>query len=210
MKQISVIERRGEPTTFPAGERIYMLEFSQKTRLPAHYRHWQRVVDSMLEGISTRAPVFLMVDAGYVRAGDTPRRPGLHVDGHWVPGVSAHGTPGTPPGHGRHHLPRVQREPDLVGGVYQLTGTGYDEAVILATTVTGAVAYSGDYHAEYGRDGEVDREVIRGMQIVPLLADSVWEGNAALVHESLPATVSGYRQVVRLNVPGWTPERSAS
>lgn len=81
------------PVDFPAfaAERIYMREFRLETGLPEDIKHWQQTVDQMLVGVDTDGPIYLMVDQKEIAAQETHRRPGLHIDGYWIPGMYAHG-----------------------------------------------------------------------------------------------------------------------
>lgn len=86
----SVMQKVG-PVDFPAfmAERIYMREFRLETGLPEDLKRWQPTVDQMLVGVDTDGPIYLMVDQKFIVAAETHRRPGLHVDGYWIPGNNA-------------------------------------------------------------------------------------------------------------------------
>lgn len=85
-----------------AAERVYMEPFFKKKGLPAHLGHWQKTIDAMLDGIETDEPIYLMIDQSAVKAGEFQRRPGVHIDGYWNPGISGHGGHRTMSGHGSH------------------------------------------------------------------------------------------------------------
>lgn len=104
----SIIQTRGL-VPFPdfQAERIYMAPFTKAVGLPKQYARWQPSVDAMLAGIETDQTIYLMVDQSKVMAGSHHRRPGLHLDGYWIPshgkhgghrGIGAHG--GSGGGHG--------------------------------------------------------------------------------------------------------------
>jgi hypothetical protein len=40
---------------------------------------------------------------------------------------------------------------------------------------------------------------------LPMMANQVYAGNVCCLHESLPVQQDSIRQLVRLNVPGWSP-----
>lgn len=107
MRHYQSIVRSGLSVTFPAfmAERVYMEEFTKQDGLPEHLSRWQNTVDTMLTGVDTDGPIYLMVD-----------------------------------------------------------------------------------------------------QAVPLIRDYVYAGNVSMLHESLPVAETCERTVVRLNVPGWTPQ----
>ena len=211
----SIAEKRGT-IAFPtfANEKIYMQPFYKKDGLAKQFKHWQATVDSMLEGIETDLPIYLMVDQAMVKAEQPHRRPGLHVDGYWVAnrhgghrGISAHG------GHGSGvHLPnlppRWQSLPDThLGG-----NGGWDkidfsapEGIILASNIKACAAYTGIYDEQcLGHGGDASN--IQGdFNRIDFEADYVYAGNVGMLHESLPVPYDCLRTVVRLNVPGWSP-----
>lgn len=83
-------ERNG--VHFPAfnGEKHYMVPFLKRFGLPNDLSHWQETVDDMLDGIETDEPIYFMADQAFVKAGRPHRRPGVHVDGYWVPDLRGH------------------------------------------------------------------------------------------------------------------------
>lgn len=104
MKFNSTVQQRGQ-VMFPqwTGERVYMVPFFQKDGLPFDLVRWQPTVDAMMDGIKTDLPIYLMIDQGIVKAGNTHRRKGIHVDGYWNPGIEAHGSGGMPAREGHRH-----------------------------------------------------------------------------------------------------------
>lgn len=174
-------------------QRIYMQEFTQKAGLPNGMKIWQPIVDEMLFGIETDGPIYLMVDQGNVKRGQTLRRPGPHIDGHWVPGKYAHGNPS--PGHsnppdrhqqpGRHCLP-------------------YDgkELILLTSNFYGCDALVGEYEGEFGEGGECGGMMWKGMFREKMRDNHIYTGDVYTVHEAIPSLAEGHRTVVRLNVPG--------
>jgi hypothetical protein len=203
----SIVERRGV-VEFPenTGERIYM--FPIEGRLPSRYARWQRTVDQMLDGIDAPGPVYLMVDQGIVNAGQSQRRPGLHVDGNWVDPVRCHGHQPTPPSHHhpaptptpRHiHAARWDHPaPQWKQGAYR------PEAIVLASDVTGCIAYEGQFDAAIDAQGACAADVST-LRAVELLAGIAWVGNVTMLHEATPMQKRTPRTIVRLNVPGWEP-----
>lgn len=86
---------KGGDVNFPTfkGERIYMREFFKKDGLPKDISRWQSTVDQMLVDVETDGPIYLMVDEKFVKANSYHRRPGIHIDGYWNPGIqSCHGS----------------------------------------------------------------------------------------------------------------------
>lgn len=193
----SIVQQRGA-VTFPAhtGERVYMREFRKASGLPADLSRWQRTVDAMLDGVDTDGPIYLMIDQGVVKSASSHRRPGLHIDGYWIPGMQAWG-------HG--------------GWVTQMTGghdTGRhltssdawpDEAIILASDVSASRAMSGWFDGLPGEGGDCSHIDVSGLQDIRLAAGTCYAGNVTMLHESLPVAADCLRTLVRLNVPGWSP-----
>jgi hypothetical protein len=77
------------------GERIYMREIFKDRPLPRDLKRWQLTVNQMLEGIDTDGPLYLMVDQKIVSPNTSHRRPGIHIDGYWIPAIQAHGGGGS-------------------------------------------------------------------------------------------------------------------
>lgn len=244
MKYQSVIETRGF-VTFPEfmAEKVYMREFYKKDGLPEDLCRWQETVDAMLDGVETDGPIYLMIDEGIVQPGFTHRRKGLHIDGYWNPGLSAHGN-----GHGgggshkgnidpsffRHGpSPKVGHRPVERGhgGRRHLSFQGHSyghwgiptkpkqwaescfeepEAIILASTLSAARGYSGVFEGPIGEGGDCSEIDLRGLTVVPMDSDRVYACNVTGLHESLPVSYECKRQLVRLNVPGWSPDRRSA
>lgn len=208
----SFIEERG-PVAFPPflGERVYMREFRKGDDLG----RWNPTIDAMLDGVDTDGPIYLMIDQSEVCAETTHRRPGLHIDGYWDPGsrghqghtMSAHRSqplPRTP----RHHqvpLHRSHHEPGRHRGWDNATFDA-PEAIILASDVSAARGLIGEFNGPLGEGGDASLVDTRGLIELPMLANRVYAGNVSCLHESLPVPVACRRTLVRLNVPGWSPE----
>lgn len=89
---LSYVEQRAK-VDFPLfnNEKVYMVPFYKKEGLPNNLKHWQRTVDAMLEGVNTDDVIYLMIDQAFVKANSYHRRPGVHIDGYWNPGINSHG-----------------------------------------------------------------------------------------------------------------------
>jgi len=188
------------PVTFPefTAERIYMVPFLQRDGLPEHLQRWQPTVDAMMDGIETGEPVFIMIDQSIMKAGNTQRRPGVHIDGIWIsddwdvetgwktdPGnIQKMGTHDT----GRHQTtpPKEPRKP---------------QSIILASNVEGCAAYAGDWDGEIGEGGDASRLDLSRLQKRILNPFTAFSGDAmTLLHESIPVKHACQRTLVRLNV----------
>lgn len=212
----SVIHEGGK-VTFPAfnRERHYMIPFMQREGLPKELQHWQETVDDMLDGIKTHEPIYFMADQSYVHAGLTHRRPGVHVDGYWIADTTGHG------GSGRHQggVHRSRRPGFHSPGRHRGSGThasgrwefpdwrfidfSAPEAILLASDVQGARAWTGLYNEQLiGDGGAADKVPTELMSSLDLKAGRVYQGNVATLHASVPHGESVYRSMVRLNCPG--------
>lgn len=183
------------PVSFPpnTGERVYMVPFKKQYGLPSSLTRWQPIVDSMLIGIETDNPIYLMIDQGRVRAGKAHRRPGPHIDGTWNPEVNIHG-----------HTEWEMSE----------------ETILMASDVEACCAYVGKYEwntwntwnkqirsrlsmpGDPRSDGDCGHVNLSGLKKVMMKANVAYAGNAAMIHESLPVKHDCQRTLVRLNVSG--------
>lgn len=215
----SIVDERGA-VTFPefTGERVYMEPFTQAAGLPVHLARWQNTVDQMLVGIEVDSPIYIMIDQTHVEAGRPQRRPGVHIDGYWLPEVRAHMGGGS---HVARSIPNPRREGYHSAGGH--TGGGghassnfqamdwslasFDapEAIILATNVSSAQAYIGEYSGPIGDMGDCTGLTIEHMARRRMEANRAYAGNVCFLHESLPVEQDCDRTLVRLNVPGWSP-----
>lgn len=102
----SIVQARGA-AHFPefTGERFHMRAIFKGRPLPADISRWQGTVDAMLDGVDADGPLYLMVDQARVAAGTTHRRAGVHIDGHWIPAIQAHGGYTPEPYTGGHRMP---------------------------------------------------------------------------------------------------------
>lgn len=205
----SLIQQRG-PVSLPEvrGERIYMLPFTRSAGLPESASRWQATVDEMLDGIpDTGGPAYLMVDESFVQAGSPHRRPGVHIDGYWQPGgrwghrASAHGPGRHTPSPGPSHRPWQPGHKPL-GASWETSPFETPEAIIMASSIEGACGYAGTYAGPVGDMGDCSGLDLSGLKRVPFPAHKAIACNVTGLHESLPLAQSGWRQLVRLNVPG--------
>lgn len=250
IKNLSLVEEAGK-IVFPEfrGERVYMLPFTVANGLPEHLSHWQNTVDGMLDGVDVdpQQDIYLMIDQKYVSQHQMHRRPGIHVDGYWIPNLYAHGQPHgshntpTPPsptygGHNAdfprrsHHDPIIERpssghnadfprrshvdpiqSPNSITPKRRFSGNQEylewpAEALILASNIQASRAWNGFYDGEPLPGGDCDHIDVSNLEEIILKPDTVYRGNVTMLHQSLPMPFDGYRTLVRLNVPGWTPK----
>lgn len=204
----SIVEKRGR-VTFPShiGERIYMREFFKTAGLPADISRWQSTVDAMLEGVDTDGPIYLMVDQGFVHAGNTHRRGGIHIDGFWMPAVEAHGTPSPRHGTTPPDRPRHVTNISCHGHSTEMLKSGKwpTEAIMLASDVSACRGWSGEISGDPGKGGDCSHLDLESLLEVQFCAGITYAGNVTMLHESMPLAQDCLRTVVRLNVPGWSP-----
>lgn len=164
-----------------------MREFTKEDGLPEDLLRWKPTVEAMLLDIPIDGPLYLMVDQSFVHAGAAQRRPGLHVDGYWIPRLQCHGRP--EPGHG--HCVKAEDWPV--------------EAILLASNVSASRSFVGEYDGVPGEGGDCSHIGTENLNQIRLLSDVCWAGNVTMLHESLPVAEDCFRTLVRINVPGWSP-----
>lgn len=203
----SIVQQRGRvPFPIHVCERVYMREFRKQDGLPSDLARWQPTVNAMLAGVDTDGPIYLMVDQGLVKAGSSHRRPGIHIDGYWVPALHAHGGGHRGGGHSGDSGEGQHRGGGHMTASWGGSDYGQHEALILASDITGCRALVGDYQGVPGEGGDCTHVDTSGLKEVLLQPGFAYAGNVTMLHESLPAAADCLRTLVRLNVPGWTPE----
>lgn len=218
-KHISAV-REGSSVNMPTwqGERHYMLPFTVLKGLPPNLRRFQQAVDQMMEGIIVdgHQECYIMIDEKMVVPNGFHRRPGLHVDGYWHPGLGGHHQrimahqPG-PPGHGpepqRGHSPRPTH-----GGIQAKGHEGHSavgnvgEGLILASNYGASRALLGSYERDFVKDwrkGDCTDLDVSHMEELFLEPNRAYHLDVMTLHESLPIPVAVKRTLIRLNVPNW-------
>jgi hypothetical protein len=176
-----------------------MVPFKKHTGLPTHLAHWQATVDDMLSGIAWEGTIYLMIDQGKVGAGETHRRPGLHIDGYWVPAKGKHGSHKSGPSiYGAHvtePFTKFMNNDDWGGAAFEQS-----EDIILASNVQAVRGFSGKFNGPVGTGGDCVHVDTSGMDEIILQAGVAYRGNVTFLHESLPVKSDCLRTVVRLNL----------
>lgn len=206
MKYDSIIESRGR-VEFPEflAERVYMKEFYKDKGLPEELSRWQPSIDIMLDGVDSSGPIYLMIDEAFVKEGTSHRREGVHIDGYWNPGISAHGG-----GHRPTHLPTPSHGPRHLAGRWDLpkpwSHSTFEEpeGIILVSNVFASRGFKGEFNGEIGEGGDCSKIDLSGLLELSMEPNRVYAGNVTALHESLKVEKDCYRQLIRLNVPGWT------
>lgn len=176
-------------------ERIYMHKFYKKSGLPVEYRHWQDTVDQMLDKVDVDEPIYLMVDSAFVKANQTHRREGRHIDGYWVSGShSTHGGLSTHSSHGSS----IQHKDN-----WSNAKLNTPEALILASNQTASRGFIGDWSGVIGDGGSCENIDITNMQEILLEKNNIYISNVGFIHESIPVKEDCERTLIRLNVKNW-------
>ena len=168
----------GGAVTFPdfRKERAYMIPFKKGEKLQEPYSRWQDTVDSMLEGVEVYGVIYMTIDQGEVRQGESQRRGGAHIDGiytdiGWDTGPSW-----------------VTK--DCAGG-----------GIILASSHIGSKAYVGELADDIGEGGDCSHMDLTSAEVHTLKPNLAYAGNISMVHETVPAAETHDRTFVRLTLP---------
>lgn len=125
-----------------------------------------------------------------------------------------HHTPSVPSKPDHHSQPRRTHNtpsyPDDSPGFCLDTSKDYliwePEALVLASNVQACRAWEGIYTGEPVDGGDCTHIDLTGLNELTLLPNTAYRGNVTMLHESLPVPEDCYRTLVRINVPGWSPE----
>lgn len=180
----STLEDLG-PVALPAytGVRVMMQPFrleDVRGTLP-NLPQWHAAVESLVARSTVKAGVgYLTVDEAHVRAGETHRRPGAHVDG-----VGPDGLPGG------------------WGGGGPWGGCG----MVVAASVEGCRAWAQDFDGEPGEDGDCAHLLsqARPEACVTMRAGRAYWCGPLTVHEGLLMREDVCRQFVRVSMPSTAP-----
>lgn len=153
-----------------------MVKFTPDEGVPECLSAWKHTISDMLATfvLYGSRPLFVTVDQSFVKAGQTHRRGGAHIDGNWIEETDTH--------HNRNLVP---------------------EAILLANNIEGTTAvYLGhvDGSPEYG--GSCDHLPLFQLTRALLRANTCYEGNVECIHECLPVSEDCYRQMIRIVIPG--------
>jgi hypothetical protein len=200
--------QESKSVAFPAftGERVHMQKFTKNAGLPSYLERWQSTVDAMLNGVEANGNIFIMIHQGQIIKNTHHRRGGIHIDGNWIEGLSAHdgepthsglsahGNPTPTPGH-RMGLSSGWGPPDRWKEV-----SSNPQTLILASDVQACIAFTGEYESAEFNGGDCSYVNPRSLNSFGLKKNVVYVGDTLTLHESLPLEYSCQRTVVRLNV----------
>lgn len=198
-----------------AGVRIMMMPFrleSPADSIPDSLAAWREALGQLCRmGPAKKGVAYLTIDEALVRAGETHRRPGLHVDGigprlaagSWGGGGWAGGDPSPDP------KPEKPTEKPKKGGRTVRTSAPWRErrGMIVAASHVGCRGWHQAFVGFPGSNGDcahlaAQRESAK--EVVMRANQAYWCAPLA-VHESLPVPVDVRRQFVRISMPNDCP-----
>lgn len=181
-------------------EKLYQIPFYQGQPLPDAYSRWQATVDSMTQGLTIEEEMYLMVDQAHIIAGNTHRREGMHIDGHWDATLNCHG--------GGHRGGMIAGWTDSGGGqwndksarddVWEFDGKG---GLLLASDVVACRAMIGEFDGVIPPMGDCGHIDTSRMNEVVLDKNTTYFTNVTCLHESLPVNQDCFRTLVRITLP---------
>lgn len=149
------------------------------------------VVERMIRVLPYRSDrrAFLTVDGRIIKAGQTHRRPGPHIDGNYIPGVTDWGGGGWKVGDDGRTL-----TPEAHAASYdKLTG-----GVIMLADQLGCRGWVGNFPGKAGIGGDCSHiELGTGFLLEP---NSIYYGNNQFIHESIPVKKDMHRTLIRINL----------
>lgn len=163
------------------GIRVMMMPVRLEDPESVPFSQWRDAFSNLV----ARAPVqkgvgYLTIDEAEVRAGETHRRPGLHVDGIGPDGRAA-----------------------AWGG-----GGGYAaNGMLVASDVLGCVGFRGTFEGWPGANGDCAhlRDQLPSQELVVMCAGDVYRCSPMAVHTATPMSRSRTRTFVRLSMPNDCP-----
>lgn len=191
----SVVKNVGriELPTFGA-DQLYMAPIDvSKRELPAGYGRWQETVSAMLDQVPmNEGIVYLTIDEKELTPGNSHRRGGAHIDGVWIPSISAHSDPG-------RHVIRAGRWDTGPGWIRASNGGG----LVLLSNAEGCKAWSGTFNGVPGEGGDLEhiRDQLDETEATVLVRNNAYLLNVWGVHESIPVNAPVQRSLVRLTLP---------
>lgn len=176
-----------EAMPFPefSGLRIMMMPvvLGDLRGVPEQYRDFVKTLYGMVENRFIGCIGYLTIDERIVKAGNTLRRSGLHVDGYYKGTCGAWGGGGRP------------------GGTWGSVGNG----MMTVSSTPHCKAYLGRFEDQPGSEGECDHIPVQEQHSEIFEAGAVYWVDGACIHESLPVDEDTPRQFVRLSMPSNGP-----
>lgn len=107
--------------------------------------------------------------------------------------------------HGPGHLPAPAHGPRHITNEWEAASFEAPEAIILASTHRACRGYIGQFEGPIKDGGDCEHIDLTGLTRISMDPFTSYVGNVTALHETMPVTQDCYRQLVRLNVPGWQP-----
>ncbi|MEB3330794.1 MAG: hypothetical protein VKQ33_16335, partial [Candidatus Sericytochromatia bacterium] len=167
-----------------SGTRIMMMPFllEDGSSIPADLFPWREFVGQLTKkaGAPEQGVAYLTIDEALIQAGETQRRPGLHVDGIGPDG----------------------REGGWGGG-----GGWGTNGMIVAASVACCNVFAGDFQGYPGPNGDCAHlaDECDSKQAVLLEANQAYWLGPMTVHEVFPMKETVKRQFVRISMPSNAP-----
>mgnify|MGYP001616628646 CR=1 FL=1 len=183
----SIYEERGN-IVLPefSGIRIMMMPLilGDIKSVPTFLATWIDAIQNLFEMAREHAEKigYLTIDEKRVKAGESHRRPGLHVDGVCYKGSGAWGGGG---GWG--------------GGAKDSTG------MLTVSNIKGCRVWQGQFDGWPGPEGECDHLTSQCFDPITLKSYTVYWLHGLCIHESIPVQYNVRRQFVRLSLPSDSP-----
>jgi hypothetical protein len=178
----------------------YKLEDPEGT-LPDFLAHWRPTVKALgALATTTKGTAYLTIDEAIVEAGETHRRPGMHVDGVGPDGIS-----GAIWGGGAIWSSSPSpKPPKPKKGPKQRYGMG---GMLLASSHLGCRAWDQDFIGLPGPDGDCSHlsgQCDPDREILMRAGEAYWCGHLG-VHEAIPMKERTARQLIRISMPSKFP-----
>lgn len=169
--------------------RIMMMPFaigSTQFKLAPQYQDFLEALTAQIDPEFLGQIGYLTIDEKIVYAGETLRRPGLHVDGVYNGSAGGWGGGGPWGGGGK-------KNPNDGNGM------------ILVSSTPHCRFYTGIFDGEIGNDGECDQIDVSAAKIATIEPNVPYWCNPLCIHESLPVPRDMPRQFVRISLPSVAP-----
>lgn len=170
-----------------SGIRVMMMPFYLHDpigSLPSSLDAWKHTVQQISAASHTEGVGYLTIDEAFVRAGETHRRPGLHVDG-----VGPDGLTGGWGGDGGW-------------------GGGRNGGMFMVSSHVGCRAWDHDFEGAPGLNGDCSHlqvSTLEPYQEYVLMPNELWWCSSLCVHEALPMEQDTHRQFCRVSMPSTAP-----
>lgn len=165
-------------------------------RLPKAYGDFERPLDEMLAStkITKDTTIYITIDQSRVRAGNTHRRAGAHVDGNYIFDWAGGGDD--------NRWITDELVPHLGPAEHRVQYCNPNGGVILASNVVGCQAWRGTLEGAPGQGGDCEhlKDQLAQLPNFLLVPNAIYVGNSTMVHESLPQDQDVERTLMRITL----------